>query len=227
MKQRTFLSLLTLPLVAVGFDQLSAFAQRAPHTQGSTDRTIRIGTCLVELVSDTIVSTTTYNGGFPWSSPFSKKMKSVTTKYLLAVSTVLTLSLPWLSNAVAADVATPKSPGIGPTIRVFRGDKCVADTDFMRRNHMDLIVHQSEDTVRRGIRTTKYSLKNCVNCHADPKTNSVLGKNGFCETCHSYTATEIDCFSCHSASPEKEGQVPKKCPSASCRRALGARLLTH
>jgi len=227
MKQRAFLSLLTLPPVAAGLRPLSAFPQRAPLPQGSADRTIRIGAGLVELVSDTIVSTTSYNGGFPWPSPFSKKMKSVTTKYFLAVSAVLTLSLPALGSAVAADVVRPKPPGIGPTIRVFRGDKCVADTDFMRRNHMDLIAHQSEDTVRRGIRTTKYSLKNCVNCHADPKTNSVLGKNGFCETCHTYTATEIDCFSCHSASPEKEGQVPKKCPSASCRRALGARHLTH
>jgi hypothetical protein len=57
--------------------------------------------------------------------------------------------------------------------------------------------------MHNGIRTKEGSLKNCINCHANPKTNSVLGKDGFCESCHAYASVSIDCFSCHSSAPEK------------------------
>jgi hypothetical protein len=58
--------------------------------------------------------------------------------------------------------------------------------------------------VHQGIRTSKHSLKNCVNCHADPQTGSVLGKNGFCESCHTYAAVTMDCFGCHTHKAEKQ-----------------------
>lgn len=78
-----------------------------------------------------------------------------------------------------------------------RGDKCVEPTPEMRRNHMEKILDQRDKTVRKGIRTKQYRLSRCINCHADPKTNSVLGKNGFCQHCHEYTAVKMDCFTCH------------------------------
>ena len=84
-----------------------------------------------------------------------------------------------------------------------RRETCVEPTAEMRRNHMDMLLHQRDQTMRRGIRTSQHSLKNCVACHANPKTNSVLGKDGFCESCHSYAAVRIDCFECHSPSPQK------------------------
>lgn len=83
-----------------------------------------------------------------------------------------------------------------------KGDECVRDEKFMRRQHFELILHHRDKTMHEGIRTKKYSLKNCINCHADPKTNSVLGKKGFCQECHSYAAVTIDCFSCHSDKAE-------------------------
>ena len=85
-----------------------------------------------------------------------------------------------------------------------KGDKCVEPTNVMRRNHMDFILHQRDDTMRRGVRTEKHSLKACINCHADPKTNSVLGKDGFCESCHKYTAVSVDCFGCHNHKAENK-----------------------
>jgi len=62
----------------------------------------------------------------------------------------------------------------------------------------------------RGIRTSKHSLKNCINCHASPKTNSVLGKEGFCESCHTYAAVQMDCFECHSPSPRSPASANKR-----------------
>lgn len=99
-----------------------------------------------------------------------------------------------------------------------QGDKCVAPTDEMRRNHMEKILHQRDLTMHQGIRTTQNSLKNCIDCHADPKTNSVLGKDGFCESCHRYAAVQIDCFSCHNAQREaKADAVPARALTAAPR----------
>jgi hypothetical protein len=100
-----------------------------------------------------------------------------------------------------------------PVHKVEKGEKCVEPTDEMRRNHMNKILHQRDRTMHDGIRTTQHSLKNCVDCHADPKTNSVLGKDGFCESCHRYAAVSMDCFECHSSSPRKQAGGDK--PAAS------------
>jgi mono/diheme cytochrome c family protein len=113
------------------------------------------------------------------------------------------------ATAVFASETGGAKSAIGPVVKTYKGDKCVEPTEEMRRNHMKKILHQRDETMHKGIRTQKYSLKNCVDCHADPKTNSVLGKDGFCESCHVYASVSIDCFSCHSAAPEKNGQPPK------------------
>ena len=73
---------------------------------------------------------------------------------------------------------------------------------------MELLKHHRDETMRKGIRTTEYSLKNCVSCHASKDTNSVLGKNGFCQSCHSYAAVTLDCFECHASKPKAPSPHP-------------------
>ena len=107
----------------------------------------------------------------------------------------------------AAGPAT-QTASLEPTVHIYRGEKCVEPTDEMRRNHMKKILHQRDRTMHEGIRTTKYSLRQCINCHASPATNSVLGKEGFCQGCHSYAAVNMDCFSCHTDKAEKDAKVP-------------------
>lgn len=86
---------------------------------------------------------------------------------------------------------------------------------------MDFILHQRDETMHRGIRTSKHSLKNCVNCHADPKTGSVLGKDGFCQSCHAYAAVTVDCFSCHTDKAETQaGAAEEPAASGELRRTL-------
>ncbi len=86
---------------------------------------------------------------------------------------------------------------------IAKGDKCVRDEDYMRRNHMKLLKHQRDDTMRKGIRGSQDSLKNCIECHVNPKTNSVAStKEDFCMGCHSYAAVKLDCFECHSSKPK-------------------------
>lgn len=110
--------------------------------------------------------------------------------------------------AVAANSDSIRTPL--PTVNITNPGKCVAETSDMRRNHMDKILHQRDKTMHDGIRTKKHSLTNCINCHADKETNSVLGKDGFCESCHTYSAVTVDCFSCHNPKRESNSKVSNK-----------------
>jgi hypothetical protein len=104
--------------------------------------------------------------------------------------------------------AAGASGGVPMPVHTFeKGEQCVEPVDVMRRNHMQLILHQRDRTMHQGIRTTQYSLNKCVDCHADKKTGSVLGKDGFCENCHTYSAVNIDCFECHSSVREASAAV--------------------
>jgi hypothetical protein len=90
-----------------------------------------------------------------------------------------------------------------PVIEIANPGKCVAPVEEMRRNHMEMLKHQRDRTMRQGIRGEPASLNACIECHASKKTGSVLGgKENFCESCHSYVAVkldcfELDCFECH------------------------------
>lgn len=115
-----------------------------------------------------------------------------------------------LAALLAVGAVAPASAGahegsgrVGKPIHAeASGDKCVKDTAYMKRHHMDELKHQRNETMRKGIRTTELSLQGCVNCHADKKTNSVLGKEGFCQSCHAYAAVKLDCFECHASKPK-------------------------
>ncbi|HMN70829.1 MAG TPA: hypothetical protein PKA55_03045 [Rhodoblastus sp.] len=88
---------------------------------------------------------------------------------------------------------------------------CVADTEFMRRNHMTMLLHQRDETVHEGIRTRQFSLANCVACHAvkgaDGKPVAYSDPKHFCRTCHSYAAVRVDCFECHASRPEEKAKA--------------------
>ena len=100
------------------------------------------------------------------------------------------------AGALASDTAASRVPK--PTVAISAPGKCVEDTAFMLRNHMELLKHHRDRTVHEGVRTTQHSLANCVNCHASPKTGRVTGsKDAFCESCHRYAAVKLDCFECH------------------------------
>ena len=111
--------------------------------------------------------------------------------------------------ALAAAGADPPAGRVAkPTVRVERPGSCVEPTAVMRRDHMKLLMHQRDRTLRQGIRETRHSLKNCVDCHAAEPTGSVLGKDGFCESCHRYASVSIDCFECHSS--ERQARVAER-----------------
>ncbi len=134
-----------------------------------------------------------------------------------------------LAAAGYATAAEGPARVVLPTVKIEKGQACVEPTAEMRRDHMKMLLHQRDRTVHRGIRAARHSLKNCVDCHANPKTDSVLGKDGFCESCHAYAAVRMDCFGCHSPSPRKAVDSAKAAAAnaddmpRSVRRAASAR----
>jgi len=125
---------------------------------------------------------------------------------LPAVVLLILAGLAVVAVAVDEDSATRGVPY--PDIARGQGDSCVEDTEFMRRNHMNLLKHQRDDTMREGIRTKQHSLKECVSCHAvqdaDTRAVTVASPKHFCRSCHDYAAVQIDCFQCHASRPDSE-----------------------
>ena len=112
----------------------------------------------------------------------------------LALFALAVLSLPVMAGVPMPDI--PKG----------KGDKCVEDTEVMRKNHMEFLLHQRDETMYGGIRTKKHSLKECIECHtvngADAQPVSVANPKHFCRACHDYASVKIDCFECHASKPK-------------------------
>lgn len=129
-------------------------------------------------------------------------------------------AIAWLIGAVFLLPLTASADVPAPVIPKAKGEKCVEPTDEMRKNHMEKILHQRDATMREGIRTTKHSLKECIECHNAPdetgKVANVDTPDHFCSTCHTYSGVKIDCFECHADKPENteyrhslvEGKTP-------------------
>jgi hypothetical protein len=103
--------------------------------------------------------------------------------------------------ALVAGVALAAGRVAKPVVAIEKPGQCVEATEVMRRDHMKLLMHQRDRTVVEGIRTKQHSLAGCVECHASRKTGSVLGEQGFCQSCHAYAGVRLDCFECHASKP--------------------------
>ncbi|MFC2046774.1 sulfate reduction electron transfer complex DsrMKJOP subunit DsrJ [Chloroflexota bacterium] len=77
-------------------------------------------------------------------------------------------------------------------------EQCVESAEYMRANHMDMVLDWREEVVRDGLRTytasdgkeyTKSLTDTCLSCHS-PKAE-------FCDYCHNYVASTPNCWNCH------------------------------
>ncbi len=118
---------------------------------------------------------------------------------VVTIMGVLLISFSAASFSGSAVVEGSKAAGM---------DSCVAPTDDMRRNHMEYLKHQRDETVHKGVRGSKYSLDNCVSCHASKddsgKSIPVNAEHQFCDSCHDYAAVSLTCFQCHRKVPEEK-----------------------
>ena len=88
-----------------------------------------------------------------------------------------------------ADAAESPHAHGGMTLAASKGDKCIRETGWMRRNHMDFLRHKRAIVVREGVRVKSESFLQCATCH--PK------RADFCDKCHNYVGVSPDCFECH------------------------------
>jgi len=111
------------------------------------------------------------------------------------------LLLGTVMTGYAGDSLLPEIPTAQARYSDVQG--CVEPTAEMRRNHMKYILHQRDETMHEGVRTTQYSLVECINCHVSdaPDAPRVSSEEHFCNSCHSYAAVSIDCFQCHADRP--------------------------
>ncbi|MGC2856586.1 Hdr-like menaquinol oxidoreductase cytochrome c subunit [Novispirillum sp. DQ9] len=121
-------------------------------------------------------------------------------RVLLAALAVTVLALcAGAGTGFAADVPFPMVP------KATAGTQCVDDPGFMRSNHMKLLTHQRDDTLRDGMRGGRYALQGCIDCHAvtdaTGKAVSHESPQHFCVACHEYAAVQPDCFQCHTSLP--------------------------
>ncbi len=126
------------------------------------------------------------------------QLKQLMHKSLLAIVGGAAMALSSFAVADSDLLATAKA----------KSEQCVEDTAEMRKNHMEKILHQRDETMYKGIRTKQYSLKECINCHVPENATARYGDDKhFCSSCHNYTAVSIDCFQCHA---DKPGNLPKQ-----------------
>lgn len=127
-------------------------------------------------------------------------LKQSLTILLLAITASLAL------QGRAGDSILPEIPEAQSRFSATQG--CVEPTEEMRKNHMEKILHKRDETVHEGIRTSQYSLKECINCHVSAAADAprASSEKHFCSSCHSYAAVEIDCFQCHADRPVKTPQ---------------------
>ncbi len=105
---------------------------------------------------------------------------------------LLLLALPLFGAAHAGEAAKPAIIIANP------GTQCIAPPEEMRRNHMEMLKHQRDRTLRLGERSARVSLNGCIECHASKTSGAVTGSNeNFCQACHAYAAVKLDCFDCH------------------------------
>ena len=119
----------------------------------------------------------------------------------LLISTLLG----WLALAPAA-AGEVESSGFGAVVipqpnKPDNASACVEPVEVMRREHMNLLLHQRDDTVLDGERDGEYSLVGCMDCHNPAQSAETAIRypdpQHFCAGCHLYASVQIDCFECH------------------------------
>lgn len=130
-----------------------------------------------------------------------------------ALRNLFALVLLLVGAALAAPGWAEDGAGRTPAPHPVRGqgEHCVADTEFMRKNHMKMMFAHRHDVLHEGVRDPRFNISGCVACHAvkgaDGQPVGSDNPNHFCRSCHSYAAVQIDCFECHNSKPQMSGKA--------------------
>ena len=123
------------------------------------------------------------------------------TKQLLTSALLLWSVIGFASSSYSG----PNRDENGQIVPTPKGESCVEPTPDMRANHMKYLLHKRDRTMHQGIRTSKHSLVECINCHATPGEDGQIARitdeKHFCSSCHQAASVKLDCFECHADRP--------------------------
>ena len=98
------------------------------------------------------------------------------------------------------------------------GERCIEPKDFMRAEHMRMLVRWRDQAVRENSRVYvaadgrrwEKGLETCVACHghADARGKSTTAAAA-CSECHGYVDAKLDCWDCHHESAEPNPAVAR------------------
>jgi len=98
----------------------------------------------------------------------------------------------WYGLATGQDAPAPKIE------KPKDADRCIEDTAFMRKEHMQVVMDWRDEVVRDrqrvyvasdGRRFRKSLTGGCLGCHTD--------KSASCDRCHDYLSVRPYCWECH------------------------------
>ena len=103
----------------------------------------------------------------------------------------------------------PKINLNSPAILQLGDKQCVEPPEWMRANHMQLLLKWRDEAVRKGQtvylnsqgKSFEIGINTCLNCHYNP---ALKPTDQFCVSCHNYAAVKPNCWSCH---PWTEGST--------------------
>ncbi len=93
---------------------------------------------------------------------------------------------------------------LAPNVPTATGAPHAEGNEYWRKNHMDLMRHDRDLTLREGERDIQASLGQCFDCHAVEEAGEPVtyeNEKHFCRACHDYAAVNVDCFMCHRSTP--------------------------
>ena len=106
----------------------------------------------------------------------------------------------------AASLAAQERSTLLPDIPAATGEPHAEGNEYWRRNHMNLMKHDRDSTLRDGDRDIAASLNGCFDCHAAKNDAGQIvtyeSEQHFCRSCHDYVAVKVDCFMCHRSTPD-------------------------
>ncbi|MCP3970911.1 MAG: hypothetical protein GY717_11475 [Rhodobacteraceae bacterium] len=103
-------------------------------------------------------------------------------------------------------VSAEERSSLWPSVPAATGEPHAEGNEFWRKNHMDMMRHDRDLTMRMGDRQVGASLKACFDCHTvrDDEGHVVTYRDErhFCRSCHDFAAVRVDCFTCHRSTPD-------------------------
>ncbi len=106
---------------------------------------------------------------------------------------------------VATPLAAQERSALWPDVPTATGTPHPEGNEYWRRNHMELMRHDRDLTLRQGTRDIGASLNGCFDCHTTKDASGIVltyqSEKHFCRACHDFVAVKVDCFMCHRSTP--------------------------